>query len=189
MDVLKKRHITLKEFVGDGFDAKRLFDILQPRILVCLLQQAEKPGLGGMAALSLANQIGEAAGGRQALFDADLARILLDRGILHLHIGEAPLLFGRRNERHQRGVLLVALLEMVGHEIAGGGARPLQLRISGQMDDQNIKLPLIRGGIGSQPFVTVDMLLEGILDVLRGPLLGLGFVHAVQDVQRKLSIL
>ena len=65
---------------------------------------------------------------------------LLDGGVFHLDVGKPPLLFCGRNERDERGILVVAGLEMVGDEVADGGAGALQLGFLGKVDNEHVEL-------------------------------------------------
>ena len=69
-----------------------------------VLEQAEKTGLRGVAALAFADDVGETARGGEVGFHADLAGFFLDGGVFHLDIGEPPLCFpwARRTPRGRR---------------------------------------------------------------------------------------
>ncbi len=121
--------VFVEELPSDGLDAEGVFDLRERRIVLRVLQQAEKAGLRGVATLALAHDVGEAASGRQARLDADATGLGLDGGILHLDVGEPPLPFGGRDERDEGSVFFVAGLEMVGNEITNSSARALQLRL------------------------------------------------------------
>ena len=89
----------VKELLGDGLDVEGFFDVAQAWVVLGVLEQAEKAGLRRVAAFALADDVGETPGGREASFNANFAGVVLDGGIFHLDVGEAPLPFGGRDER------------------------------------------------------------------------------------------
>ena len=86
--------------------------------------------------------------------------------------------FGGRDERDEGGVLLVAGLEMVGDEVADGGAGALQLGFVGQVDDQHVELFVVGRRVRAEALEAVDVGLEGVLDISGVPLLRLGLVES-----------
>jgi len=126
MNFFEELGVSGKELLGDRFDAEGFFDVGQHGIVIRVLQEGEKAGLSGVAAFALANQIREPAGGRELRVDANFAVLVLNGSVFHLHVGEAPLLFGRRDEGDEGSVLFIAHFEMVGDEIPNGGASALE---------------------------------------------------------------
>ena len=143
MDLAEQLGVLGEEFLGDGLDAEGLLDFAPARGRLGVLEQVEKAGLRGVAAFAFADDVGETTGGREPGLHADLAGFLFDGGVFHLDVGEPPLRFRRRDERDECGVLFVAGLEMVGDEVADGGAGALQFGFVGQMDDQDIELLVV----------------------------------------------
>ena len=104
-------------------------------VILGILKQIEKSALRGVATLALADDVGKSPGRRQARLDANLAGLFFDGGVFHLDVGEAPLVFRGRDERDEGGFLFVAGLEMVGDEIADGGAGAFQFGFIREVDD------------------------------------------------------
>jgi hypothetical protein len=84
--VPKQFRILVEKILGDGLHAEGFLDLGKRGIGGCILKQVEKSGLGRVAAFTLADQIGKSSGRREPGFDADLARLLLDGGVLHLDV-------------------------------------------------------------------------------------------------------
>lgn len=127
IDLLEQIPVSGKEFLRDRLNAESRFQFRKCGIFVCVLKKVEKPCLCGVATFVLADKVGEAAGRGEARLHAHLSRFLFNGGVLHLYIREPPLIPRRRNERHERGVLLFAVLEVIRHEITDGGAGALNL--------------------------------------------------------------
>ena len=182
LDVTEQRGVLVEEFPGNGLDAEGFLDLGQLGVILGVLEQPEKAGLRGVATLALADDVGEAAGRRQPRLDTDLAGLGFDGGILHLDEGEAPLAFGGGDERHEGGVFAVALLEVVGDEVADGGAGALQLGIAGQVDDQHVELFILGRGVSAKTLETGDVGLESVFDIGGTPRLRLRLVELVEQV-------
>ena len=84
--------------------------------------------------------------------------------------------FRGRHERNERSILFVARLEMVGHKVADCGAGTLKFRLGSQVYDENVHSLLLGTGVRAQSLIAMDVPLEGVLDILSGPLLRLGFI-------------
>ena len=176
-----KLDVLFKEFFGDGLNAERFLNVQEFWIGLRILQQVKEPGLCCMAAFPFADDVRETAGRREPGFHADLTGFL-DGGIFHFDIGKPPLFLGWRHKCDESGILFVPRLEVVSHEVADGGSGALQFVFPGQVNDQNVQFLIVGRGVGAKPFVTVDMVLEGILDILAVPGRRLGFVNVVQQV-------
>lgn len=187
LNLLEQLAVPGEKHLGDRFDAEGLFDLRERGVVLRVLKQAEKPGLCRMATLAFADDVGEAAGGREARFDADFARFLLDSRILHLDVGEAPLPFRGRNERDEGSVFLLTLLQVVGHEIADAGSGALQLGFLGEVNDENVEFFVIGGSVCAKTLEALDVRFESVLDVLAVSREHLRFVELVEQVEREIA--
>ena len=75
-----------------------------------------------------------------------------------------------RNERHKRRVFLVARLKVVGDKVADSRAGAFKFGLAGQMDDQNVERFPLRVRYSAKPFIALDMVLEGVFNILAVPL-------------------
>src|SRR5207248_6835969 len=90
-------------------------------------------------------------------------------------------------ERYKSSIFLAAGLEMVGHKIANGGTCPFKLRLSGEIDHKKIYGFFLGCVICTEAFVTLNLALKGIFDVLVIPGRGLGLVDVIKQVPREIN--
>jgi len=181
MNVFEKFHIAFEEFLGDGLDTKGLLNIRKFGIGFRVLEQGEKSCLRRMATLAFSHDVREAACRGEPGLHADpsaslrtgFAGFLFHGSVFHLDIGKAPLFFRRRHKGNKGCVLFIACFEVMCDKITDGGARPCQLGFIGQMNNQNIQFIIIGCSVGAEPFVAVDMVFEGGLNIRAVPRLGL----------------
>ncbi len=169
VDLPEQLCVFFEEFFGDGLDAERLFDVRQRRVSLSILKQIEKSGLRGVATFAFADDVGKTPRRSEARFHTNFAGVFFDGGVFHFDVGEPPRRFRRRDERHEGGILFVAGLEVVGHEVADGGAGPFQFGLIGEVDNQNVELLLFGRRVRAEALVALDVVLEGILHVLAVP--------------------
>ena len=75
---------------------------------------------------------------------------------------------------------------MVGYKITDGGAGALQFRFVGEVNNQHIQFFVFGRGVSAEALEALDMPPECFLDVLAVAGKGLGFVQAVEQVQREI---
>ena len=84
-------------------------------------------------------------------------------------------------------ILAGAGFEMVGDEIADGGAGALQFKLRRQMDNKNVKLLTVGRGVSAEALEARDVVFEGVLDVGGVPRLRLGFVNVFEQVDGEVA--
>ncbi|MEI2692133.1 MAG: hypothetical protein V9H69_21475 [Anaerolineae bacterium] len=106
--------------------------------------------------------------------------------VVHAHQREAPVGPVLAVIGHQRGILAIAGLEVVGHEVALHRARPLQPAGFLELHQQDIQRLAVGVGVGGQTAVLLHVVAEAEGDVLAGDGPG-GFalVDLVQQLAHK----
>ena len=154
MNVAEEFGVLFKEFLGDGLNAEGFFNLRQRRVCAVIGKQVEEARLRGVAAFAFADDIGEAPRRGETRLYANLAAVGLDSRVLHADIRKAPTAFRGGDEGNERRVFLIPLLEVIGNEVADGGARALQLGIRGQMHNEHVERFAVRGRVCAEPLVT-----------------------------------
>jgi hypothetical protein len=137
-EVEEQRLVLFEEFLGDGLHAEGVLDLRQRWMILCVLEQIEKTTLRRVAAFAFADNVGTAARRGKLGLHTHLAVVLLDGDVFHFDVGKTPLLFRGRHERNEGGLLAVLGFEMIGDEIADGGAGTLQFGFRRQMDNNYV---------------------------------------------------
>lgn len=85
---------------------------------------------------------------------------------------------------HQRGILLTAVLEIVGYEVALHGARPFQRRVAFQVNEEDVHRFTVGIGVGSDAAILADMVAKAKGDELAGhrPVKCLALVDLVEQL-------
>lgn len=139
-----------------------------------------------MTTLALADDIGKSPSRSEPRFNAHLPGFLFHSRVLHFHVREPPLLFSRRNKCHKRRILFITCLEVIGNEVANCGTSTLKFRIIGEVNYEHIKFFLVRRCVRAESLVSLNVALEGIFNILIGPVLRLGLVQMIQHVNSEI---
>ncbi|MFH0341544.1 MAG: hypothetical protein ACHBNF_05300 [Chromatiales bacterium] len=76
---------------------------------------------------------------------------------------------------------------MIGHEVADRGAGAFELRLFREVDDQDIEFLVVGRCVRAKPLIPLDVVLEGVLDVLGVPTLRFGLVNAIEQVDGEVA--
>ena len=181
-EIEKEFLVLLEKFLGDGLDAKSIFNLRECRKIFRVLEQVEKPALRSMATFIFANDVGTAAGGRELGLNANFAVVFFDSSVFHFDVRESPAFFGRRKEGDKSGVFAVALLQMIGNEIADGRAGAFQLGFFREMDNENVELFSFGRSVSAKTLEFFNMVFESIFDVGGVRRLRFRFVNLVKQI-------